>query len=154
MGIPPRLSRGAGLKPKRKPVELFVTFGSARRKPGFLKRLQVDRGAAQGAVKRLKKIEKHGDENFATLAGYSNEDFLNTSPDPRCSLTVATASKGSFSVISSNLQFGVRFDENHRLFWSASPQSETARNQKKGLISGAKLNRCELCRRWRGLMVE
>ena len=152
MGIPPRLSRGAGLKPKRKPVELFVTFGSARRKPGFLKRLQVDRGAAQGAVKRLKKIEKHGDENFATLAGYSNEDFLNTSPDPRYSLTVATASKGSFSVISSICNSTAA--SMRTTVFSGALLHNRRQPKKKGLSSGAKLNRCELCRRWRGLMLE
>jgi hypothetical protein len=29
---------------------------------------QVERVAAQGALKRLKKIEQHGEENFAALS--------------------------------------------------------------------------------------
>ena len=58
-----------------------------RRDPSFA--MCVDKTAAQGAIKRLKKIEQHGEENFAALSWMLERRFPQEFSRPEVQLHLA-----------------------------------------------------------------
>ena len=64
------------------------TFGDWRRRdPAFAR--EVDQVAAQGALRRLKKIEQHGEENFAALAWLLERRYPQEFSRPEVQLNLA-----------------------------------------------------------------
>ena len=70
-----------------------------RRDPGFA--LQVDQAAARGALKRLKKIEEHGEDNFAALSWMLERRYPNEFSKPEVQLNVG---------IQNNMNTGKNFE--------------------------------------------